>query len=308
MNRDGNAQNLRLVSGKGKTSGDSGTPFDALEFVQSLSSSLELGTVLARLHEHLHSQIQHSGWFFILQESDETWSGGDEDRHRIEYGMSFNGEAMGSLILMRGRRFSDAEQEKIEALLGLAAPALANALRFQRLSTSLETDELTGLGNRRAFEKQGAQWLADCRRQDRPMSVLAIDLDHFKQINDEYGHTVGDELLRLVAQTLINTTRESDLCVRMGGEEFLAILPGADLSSAMECAERIRLAIAALRTRATAGDTSGLESDGLVKVTASVGVATIGRTSTLQAAYQTADEALYAAKSAGRNRVLAGNG
>ncbi|WP_018873650.1 GGDEF domain-containing protein [Thioalkalivibrio sp. ALJ16] len=309
MNRDGNAQNLRLVSGKGKTTtGRSGTPFDALEFVQSLSSSLELGTVLERLHEHLHAQIGHSGWFFILQESDATWSGGEEDRHRIEYGMSFNGEAMGSLILMRGRRFGDHEQERIEALLGLAAPALANALRFQNLSTCLETDELTGLGNRRAFEKQGAQWLADCRRQDRPMSVLAIDLDHFKRINDDFGHTVGDELLRRVADALRNSTRESDLCIRMGGEEFLVLLPGADLNCAMECAERIRLAIAALRIPAAAGDESGLESDGPVKATASVGVAAIGRHSSLHTAYQAADEALYAAKQAGRNRVLAGNG
>ncbi len=307
MNRDGNAHNLRLVSAKGKTTGDAGTPFDALAFVQALSSSLELGTVLARLQEHLHAQVHHSGWFFILQESDETWSGGDEDRHRIEYGMSFNNETMGSLILMRGRRFSDDEQQLIEALLGLAAPALANALRFQRLNESLETDELTGLGNRRAFEKQGAQWLADCRRQDRPMSVLAIDLDHFKQINDEYGHSVGDDILRLVAQTLRSTTRESDLCVRMGGEEFLAVLPGADLSRAMECGERIRLAIAALRACAKATDKSALESDGAVKVTASIGVAGVGRGATLQSAYQAADEALYAAKQAGRNRVLAGN-
>lgn len=307
MNRDGNAGNLRLVSGKGKSTERPDAPFDALAFVQSLTATLEFDTVLQRLHEQLYSFLQHSGWIFYTEGDEQSWSGGDDDRHRIEYGLSYNGTSMGSLILMRGRRFSDAEQQQIEALLGLAAPALHNAHRFRRLASNLETDELTGLGNRRAFEIQGAKWLADCQRQDRPLSVLAIDLDHFKRINDDYGHSVGDELLRRVADTLRTATRQSDLLVRMGGEEFLAVLPGADLACAMECAERIRLAIGGIRASATADDASALQSEGIVKVTASIGVASVGRSTTLQALYQKADEALYAAKQSGRNRVLAGH-
>ncbi|ADC72829.1 diguanylate cyclase [Thioalkalivibrio sp. K90mix] len=307
MNRDGNAGNLRLVSGKGKSTERPEAPFDALAFVQSLTATLEFDAVLQRLQEQLHTLLQHSGWIFYTDGDDQSWSGGEDDRHRIEYGLSYNGATMGSLILMRGRRFSDAEQQQIEALLGLAAPALHNAHRFRRLMSNLESDELTGLGNRRAFEIQGAKWLADCRRQDRPLSVLAIDLDHFKRINDDYGHAVGDELLRRVADTLRAATRQSDLLVRMGGEEFLAVLPGADLACAMECAERIRTAIANIRATATADDASALQSEGMVKVTASIGVASVGRSTTLQALYQKADEALYAAKQSGRNRVLAGN-
>ncbi|WP_019023280.1 MULTISPECIES: GGDEF domain-containing protein [unclassified Thioalkalivibrio] len=307
MNRDGNAGNLRLVSGKGKSTEHPEAPFDALAFVQSLTATLEFDAVLQRLQEQLHTLLQHSGWIFYTDGDDQSWSGGEDDRHRIEYGLSYNGATMGSLILMRGRRFSDAEQQQIEALLGLAAPALHNAHRFRRLMSNLESDELTGLGNRRAFEIQGAKWLADCRRQDRPLSVLAIDLDHFKRINDDYGHAVGDELLRRVADTLRTATRQSDLLVRMGGEEFLAVLPGADLACAMECAERIRTAIASIRATATADDASALQSEGMVKVTASIGVASVGRSTTLQALYQKADEALYAAKQSGRNRVLAGN-
>ncbi|WP_018993227.1 MULTISPECIES: GGDEF domain-containing protein [unclassified Thioalkalivibrio] len=307
MNRDGNAGNLRLVSGKGKSTEHPEAPFDALAFVQSLTATLEFDAVLQRLQEQLHTLLQHSGWIFYTDNEDQSWSGGEDDRHRIEYGLSYNGVTMGSLILMRGRRFSDAEQQQIEALLGLAAPALHNAHRFRRLISNLESDELTGLGNRRAFEIQGAKWLADCRRQDRPLSVLAIDLDHFKRINDDYGHAVGDELLRRVADTLRTATRQSDLLVRMGGEEFLAVLPGADLACAMECAERIRTAIASIRATATADDASALQSEGVVKVTASIGVASVGRHTTLQALYQKADEALYAAKQSGRNRVLAGN-
>ena len=307
MDRDGNAHNLRLISGKGGAEVQRDTPaFDALGFLQSVTATLDLDGVLERIQDQLRAQVQPSGWIFYTEDDAESWSGGKEDRHRIEYSLSFSGETMGSLILMRGRRFGDEEQEQIEALLGLAAPALHNAWRFHRLAACLETDELTGLGNRRAFEIQGEKWLADCRRQERPLSVLAIDLDLFKNINDRYGHTVGDALLQRVADSLRAATRQSDLCIRMGGEEFLALLPGADLSAAMECGERIRRAIAGIRTTARACGDAVLESDGVVKITASVGVASIGRSTSLHEAYQAADEALYAAKQAGRNRVLAG--
>lgn len=307
MNRDGNAHNLRLVSDKARKDGEVDATFDPVEFIQALVTTLEPETVLARLHEQLYRKLRHSGWSFTLEGSEATWSGGVADRHRVEYAIRFKGASLGSLVLMRGRRFTDEEQQHMEALLGLATPSLANALRFQRLLENLETDELTRLGNRRAFEKQGEKWLADCRRQGRPLSVLAIDLDHFKQINDRFGHPAGDKVLQRVADTLRASTRQSDLCVRMGGEEFLAILPGTDLSHAMECAERIRQAIAALHASAAGVDEATPAGDGPIRITASVGVATIGRSTTLQAAYQAADEALYAAKRAGRNRILAGN-
>lgn len=307
MNRDGNAHNLRLVSDKARKDGELDATFDPVEFIQALVTTLEPETVLGRLHEQLYRKLRHSGWSFTLEGSEATWSGGVADRHRVEYAIRFKGASLGSLVLMRGRRFTDEEQQHMEALLGLATPSLANALRFQRLLENLETDELTRLGNRRAFEKQGEKWLADCRRQGRPLSVLAIDLDYFKQINDRFGHPVGDKVLQRVADTLRASTRQSDLCVRMGGEEFLAILPGTDLSHAMECAERIRQAIAALHVSAAGVDEATPAGDDPIRITASVGVATIGRSTTLQAAYQAADEALYAAKRAGRNRILAGN-
>lgn len=307
MDRDGNAHNLRVISGNGGAEARRDTPaFDALAFLQSVTATLDLGGVLERIQEQLRAQVQPSGWIFYTEGDSESWSGGKEDRHRIEYSLSFGGETMGSLILMRGRRFGDDEQEQIEALLGLAAPALHNAWRFHRLNACLETDELTGLGNRRAFDIQGERWLADCRRQERPLSIVAVDLDHFKQINDRFGHTVGDALLQRVADTLRAASRQSDLCIRMGGEEFLVLLPGADLSAAMECGERIRLAIANIRISARAGEDAVLDSQGMVRVTASVGVTSIGRSTGLRDAYQAADEALYAAKQAGRNRVLAG--
>lgn len=303
MNSDNNATNLRLISSNGGGP-QRNAPLDALGFVQTVTATLELGSVIDRINEHLAGHLEHSGWIYSTDDG-EIREGGELDRHRIEYALSYNGTDLGSLVLMRGRRFDDQEQALVESILGLAAPALHNAWRFRRLRANLERDELTGLGNRRAFEIQGEQWLADCLRQDRPLSLLAVDLDHFKQLNDRFGHTVGDEVLREVARTLRESTRQSDLCVRMGGEEFLVVLPGADLRAGMDCAERIRQAIGGVRVDARGEEDAAVDSDGVAAVTASIGVAALGRHTTLQSLYQTADEALYAAKTSGRDRVLA---
>ncbi len=305
MSTDNNATNLRLISSNGGGP-QRNTPLDALGFVQTVTATLDLGGVIERINEHLAGHLEHSGWVFTSDE-DETWQGGEIDRHRIEYALSYNGTDIGTLALLRGRRFDDQEQALVESILGLAAPALHNAWRFRRLRANLERDELTGLGNRRAFEVQGEQWLADCLRQDRPLSLLAVDLDHFKQLNDRFGHTVGDEVLREVARTLREATRQSDLSIRMGGEEFLVLLPGADLRAGMDCAERIRQAIDRIRVPARAEDGAPTASDGVATITASVGVSSLGRHTTLQSLYQKADEALYAAKASGRDRVLAGH-
>nr|WP_246221824.1 GGDEF domain-containing protein [Marichromatium bheemlicum] len=201
---------------------------------------------------------------------------------------------------MRGRRFSEAEQERIEGLLGLAAPALKNALAYQTVLTQLESDPLTGLGNRVALFREGAHWLADAVRQSRPLSMLVLDLDGFKRVNDQFGHPEGDRLLKDVAKSLRAATRASDLCVRMGGDEFVILLPGTDLAQAMECAERVRQAIAHCSSETATGVRIG--------VCASIGVATHRPGLDLDALYAQADDALYAAKRAGRNRTLAGTG
>ena len=305
MSSDNNATNLRLISSNGGGP-QRNAPLDALGFVQTVTATLDLDAVIERINEHLAEHLGHSGWIFTSDQG-ENWQGGEIDRHRIEYALRYNGTDLGSLALMRGRRFDDQEQALVESVLGLAAPALHNAWRFRRLRANLERDELTGLGNRRAFEAQGEQWLSDCLRQGRSLSLLTVDLDHFKQLHDRFGHTVGDEILREVASALRDSTRQSDLCVRMGGEEFLVLLPGADLRAGMECAERIRQAIARIRVAARAEEGAPVASDGVATITASVGVSTLGRHTTLQSLYQKADEALYAAKASGRDRVLAGH-
>ncbi|MBB1073500.1 GGDEF domain-containing protein [Rhodoferax sp. 4810] len=281
-------------------------PVEPIQFLQAIISTLDPHHAFTMLNHFLMNVIHHTGWEYywthvnsIPTAATLRLSGGKTDRHSLEYTLVFNDREMGVLKLMRGRRFTEAEQTHIEALIGLAAPALHNALQFHELNAQLERDVLTELGNRRALMTQGQAWLADCERQQRPASMLALDLDKFKLINDQYGHPTGDRVLIAVAQVLRQVTRAADLCVRMGGDEFVILLPGADIIQAMECAERLRHALTALVLTTPEGQT--------LNISASIGLATYRPGYTLQQLYEKADAALYAAKHAGYNQVLVGS-
>lgn len=294
--------NLTLVASNAARHPQPRQSIDGVEFLQAVTVSLELEQVVATTMGYLSDLVALRSWEYEYQSTVADapscqLSDGKVDRHRLEYTLGTADQPMGHLTLTRGRRFSEQEQEKIEGLLGLAAPALRNALRFRELSLQLETDPMTGLGNRRALHAQGERWLSDSLRQHRPLSMLALDLDRFKPINDQFGHPEGDRLLCEVARVLRENTRALDVCVRMGGDEFVVLLPGADLTSSMECAERIRQAIGEIALSAP-------EAAG-VRVSASIGLAMSHEGMTLDQLYDQADNALYAAKHAGSNQVLA---
>lgn len=164
------------------------------------------------------------------------------------------------------------------------------------LETQANTDSLTKLYNRRAFYKLGEQVLDGCKRYEHPCSVLMIDIDHFKQINDTHGHAVGDEAICSLSQTLRDTLREADIIGRMGGEEFAVLLPHTDQQQALESAERLRQAVAATPINSTTGT---------LQMTISIGAAVFNpqHSTTLEQMLITADKALYQAKTTGRNRV-----
>jgi len=156
-------------------------------------------------------------------------------------------------------------------------------------------DYLTGIANRRTFFEAAELELERWRRFPRPLSVVAIDADFFKQINDTWGHPAGDEVLRNLAQTLSATVREIDVVARLGGEEFAALLPSTDLEGAVRLAERFRSAVESQRVMA-----GGQE----IRYTVSVGVASMdSQVSGMDQLLKLADSALYAAKKAGRNQV-----
>ena len=160
------------------------------------------------------------------------------------------------------------------------------------------TDTLTGLPNRRALEEFFRQVQIAAMEKDEPLSVLLIDVDHFKKFNDNYGHGVGDQVLRLVAKAVRERVRENDLPARYGGEELIAVLPRADLETCNSVAERIRRSIAECQfTRRSTGEM-------LPQITVSIGVGQFQFGESMADLIDRCDRALYLAKKLGRNRVV----
>jgi diguanylate cyclase len=165
-----------------------------------------------------------------------------------------------------------------------------------KLRDQATRDPLTGLYNRRYFDATFERESARCQRDAIPMSLVILDIDHFKHINDTYGHAVGDEVLRTLAGLLQAEVRESDIACRIGGEEFLLLLPGAGEQIAFERARQLCLAFSAMSTST---------DEGLIKASLSAGVATCPESCALsEDLLKSADAALYQAKKAGRNRAL----
>ena len=167
-----------------------------------------------------------------------------------------------------------------------------------RLEQLAQTDPLTQILNRRALTERITAEMERALRYDSTMALLMIDLDHFKRVNDTYGHLVGDDVLRDVAQLLSDTIRGSDIVARYGGEEFLVLLPETDDAGAESFAERIRVAVEQHEFN------NATESPAL-RLTASVGVAVFpaARIESVEDLFARADAALYRAKADGRNRV-----
>lgn len=190
-----------------------------------------------------------------------------------------------------------AANQRLQSELAAARDELrCERQKVESLSAEARTDALTGLPNRRSFDEELRRRFDQWRRNKVPVSLLLVDIDHFKSINDRYGHPTGDAALRWTAQIVRGAFREMDVSARYGGEEFAAILPGTRLSDASNVAERLRAAIAARPFE---------ENGAAFSVTASIGVSTALTNDTIEELVGRADEALYQAKQHGRNRAFA---
>lgn len=169
--------------------------------------------------------------------------------------------------------------------------------REEGLRQLAHLDPLTGIGNRRYLIERAEHERIRAERFGSPLSLLMLDIDHFKRINDQFGHAVGDDAICRVARTCADGVREIDVVGRYGGEEFVIVLPGTDLEGARELAERLRRAIGEIEV--------GSMDGGSCRLSASVGLSTYYHGDGLEQMLAAADAALYRAKSLGRNRVIA---
>jgi diguanylate cyclase (GGDEF)-like protein len=205
-------------------------------------------------------------------------------------------ETVLGLIDLRSARFgpvlTDSNTRFFEVVASTAANALRNAQLFEEVEHRARTDFLTGLPNHRFFQATLSIELGRAQRHNHPLSLLIIDLDFLKEVNDRFGHPSGDMVIRTIAETIRSTCREIDFAARYGGEEFTVILPETPLSGAIQAAERVRERIAAE------------EFPGIGSITASVGVSSYPVNAlSKEDLIRIADQALYVAKNGGRNRV-----
>ena len=195
--------------------------------------------------------------------------------------------------------FPEAAQKELSMLALQAAEALVRTRLYEQAEKMATTDGLTGLLNRRTFNSQLQGRLREAQRYGRPLSLLLLDVDHFKKVNDTHGHPAGDAVLRSVARLLAKEARETDIVARYGGEEMALILPETEARGAHAIAERIRKAV---------GAEPHASEQGSLRVTVSLGLSTWpSGGETAEALVKAADDALYRAKQGGRNRVCAAN-
>lgn len=195
-------------------------------------------------------------------------------------------------VSMRRQGLPVGSERRLARFAELVALAIGNATSQARIRELALRDHLTGVFNRRAFEEHLAEQIARSHHQHAPLSLLMMDVDHFKNINDSHGHQQGDRVLVEVARRLRSATRQQEMAARIGGEEFAVVLPDASAGGAALAGERLRHLIEEHRF------------PGVGRVTVSVGVAELVGTEDLDDLYRNADAALYRAKLNGRNRVV----
>jgi len=221
----------------------------------------------------------------------------DQPFHIQQWCLSDNQSQGDSIILISNDRLDRAELSFIKEVLQILQEPLLRALQYEDLFEMANNDPLTGLANRRVFEDRIDSILDGSRRHNRPVSLAIMDLDYFKQVNDTYGHGEGDRVLQRVAHILKKTIRSTDLLARMGGDEFILVLPDTSLKSARYLAQRLCGAINKLDIKVPGDKRLGV----------SIGLIQYQHDMSKENLLIRADEILYQAKSAGRSQVCLGS-
>jgi diguanylate cyclase (GGDEF)-like protein len=266
-----------------------------LHLFSHLQTSLEVEQLINIFFRHLKQLLPISGISFLHGDKMIDVTVGHLSKHRCNYQLSMSQQDYGEITFTRGKRFSEKELSVIESIMDVMIFPLRNALKYRDALATAMIDPLTGLNNRGAMSISLTRELERVRRHDdQDMSVVMIDVDHFKKINDRYGHLAGDDVLRQVSQIIQQSIRGSDACFRYGGEEFVVLLTNTHLALSRAVSERIRAAI----------EENVRLPDKALKVTASFGLAHYNGESDWPALVARADKALYTAKNQGRNRVV----
>lgn len=260
-----------------------------------LQTSLDTRQLLRLFDEQIKPLLAHSGLQFTHPDNKFEFRLGSKRHHKCNYQLEIDREYLGQITLSRAYRFSDSEIHLVEDLLCKLVYPLRNSLQYARALDAALTDTLTQLPNRQAYKNTIEREVDLAHRLRLPLSLLILDIDCFKKINDSFGHQVGDETLCRVADALFSSLRRSDALFRIGGEEFAVVLSHSHHEAALLAAERLRLAIS---------DLNQFNIEQQFPLTISIGLAELCVGESAESLFLKADEALYQAKFAGRNQVV----
>lgn len=266
----------------------------ALRLSDSLFRILELEALLKSYADQFKMLVNFDSIGFKQKEEDIDLVIGEPQRHHINYNLVLSDKSLGQLAFSRAKPFKKPEIEQVENSLSYLVHPLRNALLYYKAKQSASRDVLTGVGNRTLMDSAISREISRTKRHKENFSIMVVDCDHFKEVNDTHGHLAGDSALKAIAGVLLEAVRECDLVFRFGGDEFVIGLNNTDLDGAIAVAERIREKTAALTI-------SGTDIKSPLSVT--VGLAQLQPEDDFGSLFERADQALYFAKEKGRNRI-----
>ncbi|WNF45462.1 GGDEF domain-containing protein [Pseudomonas sp. SG20056] len=273
-------------------------PVSLAQLRQQLSLRLQTSLEAERILELFYSEVQRlvplSSLSYQLASCDLRLELGERANHSAGYRLNHDGEFLGELTFRRNVRFSEDELGQLESLLASLLFPLRNALLYRAAVQSALRDPLTETGNRIAMQQTLKREVDIARRTLQPLSVLMVDIDHFKRINDTHGHLIGDQALKAVASALKESLRNVDMVFRFGGEEFMVLLSNTSRESASMVGERLRMAVLGIQY---------LVENRAIELSVSLGCATLLPGESMESLLRRADNALYVSKRDGRNRL-----
>nr|WP_314527804.1 GGDEF domain-containing protein [uncultured Pseudomonas sp.] len=264
------------------------------QLVLQLQTSLEPQRILGLFFREIQRLVPLDALSYQHKASDLRLEFGLRGHHSISYSLSHEGEHLGELTFRRNQRFTEQEQGNLESLLSALLFPMRNALLYRVATQSALRDPLTDTGNRVAMDQTLQREIDMSRRHLQPLSLLMLDIDHFKRINDSHGHSAGDDVLKAVAASIKGQLRNVDMVFRFGGEEFLILLSNTGREAAAMIGERLRVATQAQEYLADGKS---------VELTVSLGCSTLLPGESAESLLRRADSALYVAKREGRNRL-----
>ncbi|MFT5397036.1 MAG: diguanylate cyclase (GGDEF)-like protein, partial [Gammaproteobacteria bacterium] len=261
-----------------------------------LQSTLELEKLVELFNEELAAIVPHDHFSYVNENENIKYDIGKVALHSSNYRLVLFGKSLGQVTISRNTKFVEVEIQKIESLISALIYPLRNALLYKQAVEKAYIDPLTGVNNRAAFDKAIEQEMEFSARHKHHLTLMMLDLDKFKDINDNYGHTVGDAILRSFADSIMKYLRGSDILFRYGGEEFSVLLRNTGTEGAALLAERMRKSVEEME----------FEYNNIkVKTTVSIGLAQMHEGDSIIELIDRADALLFTAKDNGRNRVEA---